>query len=656
MRAKSSLPASAYLSIAIILFSLTGHAQANNPPSIGPQTASSYFATLAGKWMGVLEYSDYRSGERVRLKTFLEIKPGAGGNDAEFNYLYDDFGKVMRSAQPHRIDAVSKSYFIDGQRFAITGDEGKLVLTGSGEDGDTVEPIRLTITLENDILTILKETRTPFRFRHQYTFKRSQETGAREVKTFSPAQLAEDFSAFKKALTGLHPGLYRYTSPAQLEKRFNQLEAKLKTETTDSTLFRLLAEFASDIKCGHTYLNPLNQPKDVRSRFFEGRTYLPFYFRMVDGRMIVTGNLSSQKLGAGSEIVKINGVPAGRIIERLLTVTTTDGLNTMEARRKSIELGITRENTYQVFDIYFPLFFPLVDSVYQIEAVERATRKPVKFEVLAMTRAERFAETEKRYGALPTYDDNWRFETRPHRTAYLKVPHSLTWRLKKVDYRKFLAAAFAEMRTKQVKNLIIDWRGNDGGDEAVGKLVASYLTARPIECYDRKTRYVKSLKVDEDIFKYLTFYDEDLKQNLRNGLPSAQFERSSNSLFRVLGDSPCQPIQPQADNFQGRVYVIADSTNASASFQFLRAVRENKLATIIGQASAGNLQGINGDNYALLRLPNSRFEIDIPLYFLAPPGPQPDAPLYPDHTVRPRVEDIAAGIDSELSYALKLIK
>ncbi len=482
--------------------------------------------------------------------------------------------------------------------------------------------------------------------------QRARETTA-PGRTFSPAQLAEDFSVFKKALTELHPGLGRYNSPARLERSFDELEARLKSPMKDGEFFKLLAQFVSRIGCGHTYLNPLNQPKDVRARFFEGRTYLPFYFRLVGGRMVVTGNLSAKKLTAGSVITKINGVPASRVVGRLLTVTTADGLNTTGARLKSIETGITRENVYQLFDIYFPLFYPLEGDAYEIEAVERETKRAVGFRVPAMTRAERFAETEKRYGRLPTYEDGWRFEVGRDATAYLKIPHSLTWRLKKVDYRKFISDAFAEMRAKRVGKLIIDWRGNDGGDEAVGMLVAAHLAARPVECYDRKVRYVRSAKVDGDLFRHLTFYDDELKRGLQNGLPPSQFQPDGKGLLRVVGDPPCQPLQPRANNFQGRAFVIADATNASASFQFLRAVRENGLATIVGQTSGGNLQGINGDSYALLSLPNSRFEIDIPLYFQSPPAPQPDAGVVPDWPVEPNIDDIAAGVDTELNYVLE---
>jgi len=144
-----------------------------------------------------------------------------------------------------------------------------------------------------------------------------------------------------------------------------------------------------------------------------------------------------------------------------------------------------------------------------------------------------------------------------------------------------------------------------------------------------------------------------LKRGLQNGLPPSQFKPSTNNLFRVLRDPLCQPLPAQANSFQGRAFVIADATNASASFQFLRVVRENRLATIVGQAAGGNLQGINGDSYALLNLPNSRFEIVIPLYFQAPRTPQPDASVIPDHLIKPSVDDIAAGIDTELNYILK---
>ena len=111
--------------------------------------------------------------------------------------------------------------------------------------------------------------------------------------------------------------------------------------------------------------------------------------------MIVTGNLSSKNLSGGQRNHAINGVPVEHIIDSLLTVTTADGRGTIATRLKSLELKIARENQYQPFDIYFPLFFPTKDEVFEIEAIDYANEKTMKFQILAMTRAERFAETRK---------------------------------------------------------------------------------------------------------------------------------------------------------------------------------------------------------------------------------------------------------------------
>ncbi len=144
--------------------------------------------------------------------------------------------------------------------------------------------------------------------------ERAPETSAPE-RIFTPLQLAEDFSIFRKALTQLHLGLYRYNSPAQIERAFDELETKLKSPMRDGEFFKLLAQFVSQIRCGHTYLNPLNQPKTVRARFFEGRIYLPFFFRIIDRKLIVTGNLSDKRLTTGSEVTNINRV---RLLKSLI--------------------------------------------------------------------------------------------------------------------------------------------------------------------------------------------------------------------------------------------------------------------------------------------------------------------------------------------------
>lgn len=375
-----------------------------------PAKSQTFFQQIAGNWEGTLEYLDYSENKRVKLKTYLTITPSSDGNSAEIQTVYDDFGRIIKSSETYKIDSAAKKYSAGEFEYKIDSiEEGKIVLLGEGQDGEKVEPIRETITFDKDSLEFLKETRTPWQFRNQMNFKRTKENVLSE-KTFSSAQLKEDFEIFKKTLTTIHPGIYRYQTKAGLDKLFAEYETKLKNKMSEGEFFKLISQFTNQIYCGHTFLNPYNQDSLFRERLFNNKTYLPFYFRIIDGKIIVTENASSKNLTKGSEIKMINGVSSQNIIKRLLTVTKGDGKNTIDHRINSIELTRFDAERYSLFDWYFPLFFPLKDDNFKIEAVDFQTKKTVNFQIPAMTKAERTAEMAKRYGKSPTYDDGWKFE------------------------------------------------------------------------------------------------------------------------------------------------------------------------------------------------------------------------------------------------------
>lgn len=115
-------------------------------------------------------------------------------------------------------------------------------------------------------------------------------------------------------------------------------------------------------------------------------------------------------------------------------------------------------------------------------------------------------------------------------------------------------------------------------------------------------------------------------------------------------------IEPDKNNFPGKTYIISDASNASATFQFLNYARENRLAEIVGQATGGNRQGINGGNYFFLRLPNSKIEIDVPVYYFAPFAAEKDESVVPQVRVKRRAEDVRNDFDREMFVVKQLIK
>lgn len=615
--------------------------------------AQTFFQRAAGAWEGRLEYLDYSRDKRVTLATTLTIEPAPDGSSAKFTYIYDDIGRVIKSAEDHRIDAAAKKYYVDKQEYTFEETAGGLVLYGRGQDGEREEPIRKTVSLAGDKLSILKETRTPFTFRNQFSFTRSAETTAPE-RVLTPQQMAADLAVLQKTLVAIHPGLYRYNTPEQVSRTFKTFAEKIKAPLSEGRFFAMVAEITATLKCGHTYLNPLNQPKSVRASIFGRRNYFPFYFRLVGDRMIVTRNLSLAKLSEGSEITAINGRPVSAIITALLPLVPADGVNTNGHRLNSLELTNIPETSYQPFDIYYPLLFPVTDGIFNIEAIDSKSNKAVKFQVPALTRAGRFA----RVGKLPTFDDGWRFEIKENSTAVLTIANSITWRLKNVDFKKFLATSFERLRRENIENLIVDMRGNGGGDMDVGYELARYLARKKLPKYTSSRRLVRNVSARPELLENLDTYSDELKNNLRNGLAVAKYKSASKGYFEILPDpslTSYPEVAPYGNSLRGRVFIISDASNASAAFQFMEYAKENKLGTIIGQTTGGNRQGINGGNYFFLTLPGSKIEVDIPVYFQSPLGKQKDTGVAPDVMIEPSVEDIAAGMDTEMAYILKII-
>ncbi len=121
-------------------------------------------------------------------------------------------------------------------------------------------------------------------------------------------------------------------------------------------------------------------------------------------------------------------------------------------------------------------------------------------------------------------------------------------------------------------------------------------------------------------------------------------------------------ISRRGRRYEGKVAVLIGAANSSATFQFAQIVKENKLATLVGQTTGGNQRGINGGAFFFVTLPNSRIEVDLPLVgnFVGderPTGAEipfraiPDAGIAPDVPVTPSIDDVTRGVDSELREA-----
>ncbi len=120
--------------------------------------------------------------------------------------------------------------------------------------------------------------------------------------------------------------------------------------------------------------------------------------------------------------------------------------------------------------------------------------------------------------------------------------------------------------------------------------------------------------------------------------------------------SAAQTFKPYKDNYKGKVFLLVSPFNSSATYYLAGTAQRIKAATLVGQETGGNQQGINGGLIYFLTLPNSHIELDIPVVGDFQIGEKPDSGYLPEVLVQPNLADIANGVDSELAAALALIK
>ncbi len=480
---------------------------------------------------------------------------------------------------------------------------------------------------------------------------------ARE-RIISAADLLYDLGILQRAYEELHPGLYRYNTKLEMDRRFADLKTHFTRDRSLADAYLTLSTFAAQIKCGHTYPNFFNQEKDIAKALFQGQDRVPFYFRWLGDRMIVTDDFTpDHSLPRGTEILSINQIPSATILGRLMTIARADGSN--DAKRKAY-LEVTGDDSYEAFDVYFSLFYPSSSKTMSLSVKRPKQNEAQIINVVPLTYEQRVAPIDAKQKNLNGGNGvafEWKYLE--NGAAYLRMP---SWALynSKWDWKAWLNERLDELADRNPLALIVDLRGNEGGND-VGDEILKRLAREDlkISSYRRLVRYRKT---PADLNPYLDTWDRsfqnwgDAAKELPQPWPTAPPVHYF-LLTRYDDDAVGNDVIPAIGKpFRGQVFVLIDPSNSSATFQFARLVQEKKLGRLVGQPTGGNLRGINGGAFFFLRLPKSQIEMDLPLIATFPSTPQPDTGLTPDLPVVPTLDDIVEGRDPGLEQVTQLLK
>ena len=472
---------------------------------------------------------------------------------------------------------------------------------------------------------------------------------ATEAPLIPAAALRGDADIFERAYTLLHPGLLRYSTASEIQTRFAALRQEFAVPRTLGEAYLACTRVTAAVRCGHSFLNPSNQEGAALSLIADRPTGLPFRFRWLGGRMIVLEDSEADPvLRRGAEVQTIGGMPAKLILAGLSDLVSVDGHN--DAKRQRL-LELRGEEAWEMFDVLFPLAFPrLVASGAARCAVAQAEGgSPMLVELKLVSHATRVSALKPGVALKKDAEPVWRVEPMGGGVTWLAMP---TWAVfdSKWDWKAALNADLDQLAGDPSRTLVVDLRGNSGGLD-VGDLILSRLVARDTP-KGGVTRRVRYRRVPDELAPYLKTWDRTFRDwgNQAVGPDKAGFYR----LVRDDDASAGDVIKSEGKRFTGKLIVLVDSANSSATFQFAQAVKLNGLGTLVGETTGGNRRGINGGAFFFLRLPGSGLEIDLPLIGTFPDTPQPDAGIEPDVPVAITRRDIAAGRDPVRKGALRL--
>ncbi|MBU1347250.1 MAG: peptidase S41 [Alphaproteobacteria bacterium] len=450
--------------------------------------------------------------------------------------------------------------------------------------------------------------------------------------------LSLDLEIVRQAVS-IHPGARRYLDESQLRAAQAGFEAAYQSAESLDGRFIALSQFLARLRCGHTQVNFYNQSRAVEADLLDRRTRLPFLFVWMDGAMIVTADHSgSRRLDPGTEILTVNGHPAGRILAEMMPYMRADGSN--DGKRRDL-LSVPGGEYHPTFDVFQSVFFPPLEGSFAL-TFRRPNGMTETVRVAAVDLNARRAMTPP-----PPPDDQplWDWSVRPDGVVVLTMPTWVVYR-GSWDWRGWLIERLDGLG--DASGLIIDIRGCEGGLSCGDPILARLSNQDLIlDDYEPRVRFRRS---PPEMDAYFEAYDPESRTLGMQGVDVGD---------GFIGYPPARPadrIAAAGPRIPVRTAVLMDAANSSATFFFTARLKRLGLARLFGETSGGNLKGINAGQIFFVRLPGSGLEFDLPLVGNFPTSLQPDEGVAPDVRITCSAQDIAAGRDPVLSAAVDWIQ
>ncbi len=466
-------------------------------------------------------------------------------------------------------------------------------------------------------------------------------------KKYSRRELEEDYNLLRNILEKKHPALYWYTPKDSMNFYFDSLHELIADSMTELQFgWQVLAPLTHEIRCGHT---SFNMSKHWNKYISDKVTpSFPLFLKVIGDTMVVTGNLNRKDsiIKKGMLINSINGISNHELVQHMFKYLPLDGYaDNVNYVRISSNFPYYHRN---IFGIYKNYRVGYIDST----GVEKTTLLPM-FNPLNDTLLKR----KKRP-----------FEPKPPRSLLNKERRE-SYRSLEIDsnintavitlntfsngggrhLRTFIQQSFSRIKKQEINNLVLDLRGNGGGDVNMSVLLTKYLRNTPFKVAD--TAYA----VAKNFCPYSKYIKQGWLSNIGLWFVSKK-RQDGNAHFGYWERHWFKP--KQKNHFDGKIYVLINGPSFSATTIFCNAVKGQANITLAGEETGGGWYGNSGLLISDITLPNTKLRVRLPFFKIVQFNHtiKNGRGVAPDLFIPPTVDGVIKGIDRKMEIVKGLIK
>jgi hypothetical protein len=434
------------------------------------------------------------------------------------------------------------------------------------------------------------------------------------AQNISKVNALEDLRFFDQAIQAGHPANYNPKLPKiNLNDLLKRVEA-LEQDSLSPYEYRLiLGEAICQTKCVHTFLLdfPLKQnPKQV--------SYVPLEFYWFERDLLVKKDTTGQILG--HKVLSINGVESETLHRVFSKLYGSDG------GTSALSMEIFNRNATALISQFFT--FP---PEYRIETEQG---------VYTFQGIKKAPALEKETESASILKNNKNYYWVKEQTPILRIQS-----FDRSD-KSFFRNAISQVKKAGYQKLVIDLRGNSGGNRKAAVILAKQLVDEPFS-YSILQPNLKPGRYLSGQGRFFLFLSK-VKYNLGN------FYRGKGT---ELGYSFNYRYRPCKEPFKGKIFVLTDGWTASSATMLSSWLKQFADTKIVGTQAAGGYNGNNGGGFPRLVLPNSKAKIQFPAYRLVfDAKSSQDAGWVPDLNLMPSKEELLKEEDVLLNTLLKVLE